>query len=121
MYKEMFESVGRDFGNGYREIPMMQLYQIFSTVPELKPFYGTNIKVFLRASSVYTKMDTEISKDSIENNFGSVEYWLIKINFEKFLEFIEKSLILQFFQYVEDCFPQGYYNIDWLNPEMECI
>ena len=121
MYKEMFESVGRDFGNGYREIPMMQLYQIFSTVPEFKPFYGTNIKVFLRASSVYTKMDTEISKDSIENNFGSVEYWLIKINFEKFLEFIEKSLILQFFQYVEDCFPQGYYNIDWLNPETECI
>ena len=115
----MFESEEIDFGNGYGEISMTQIYKTFSTLPEFKPFYGTSIKGLLRALSVYTKMDTENFKDSIENSFASVEYWFININLEKFLESIEKSLILQFFQYVEDCFPQGYYKIDWFNTESE--
>ena len=47
--------------------------------------------------------------------YGKNRYASIGIGYFALME------ILQFFQYVEDCFPQGYYNIDWLNPEMECI
>lgn len=59
----------------------------------------------MRALSVYINTNTENSVDSIENSFGSVEYWLIKINFEKFLELMEKSLLLLSFQFVGKCCP----------------
>ena len=91
-YKKIFESMDRN-GNG--EISMLQLFKMFSNLPEFRPVYGCGIKSILRALSVYINTNTENSVDSIENSFGSVEYWLIKINFEKFLELIEKSLILQ--------------------------
>ena len=101
-YKKMFESMDRN-GNG--EIPMIQFFKIFSNLPEFRPLYGSGIKGIMRALSVYINTNTENSVDSIENSFGSVEYWLIKINFEKFLELMEKSLLLLSFQFVGDCCP----------------
>ena len=95
-YNKIFESMDKN-GNG--EISMLQLFKIFSTLPEFRPLYGSGIKGLMRALSVYINTNTENSVDSIENSFGSVEYWLIKINFEKFLELIEKSLILQYFRF----------------------
>ena len=108
-YKKMFESVERDFGNGSGKIPLIKLYNIMSTMPE---FDKDELTDRLKALSVYIKIDTKHSVDSIENSFESVEDWLIKINFEKFLEFIEKSLILQFFQYVHSVRGQsGFYDL----------
>jgi len=92
-YKKMFESVERDFGNGSGEIPLIKLYNIMTTMPE---FDKCEVKQFLKALSVFIKIDT---KHSLENSFESVEDWLIKINFEKFLELIEKSLTLQYFRF----------------------
>ena len=94
-YKKMFESVERDFGNGSGKIPLIKLYNIMSTMPE---FDKDELTYRLKALSVYIKIDTKHSVDSIENSFESVEDWLIKINFEKFLELIEKSLIWQYFR-----------------------
>ena len=101
-YKKMFESVERNFGNGSGKIPLIKLYNIMSTMPE---FDKCELKDRLKVLSVYIKINTKDSVDSIENNFESVEDWLIKINFEKFLELIEKSLIWQYFR----CFHQSYY------------
>ena len=94
-YKKMFESVERNFGNGSGKIPLIKLYNIMSTMPE---FDKDELTYRLKALSVYIKIDTKHSVDSIENSFESVEDWLIKINFEKFLELIEKSLIWQYFR-----------------------
>ena len=101
-YKKMFESVERDFGNGSGEIPLIKLYNIMTTMPE---FDKCEVKKLLKVLSVYIKIkiDTKHSQDSIENSFESVEDWLIKINFEKFLELIEKSLILQYFRFSYYC------------------
>ena len=102
-YKKMFESVERDFGNGSGEIPLIKLYNIMTTMPE---FDKCEVKKLLKVLSGYIKIDTNETKhsqDSIENSFESDEDWLIKINFEKFLELIEKSLILQYFRFSYYC------------------
>ena len=94
-YKKMFESVQRDFADGSGEIPLIKLNNIMTTMPE---FDKCEVRNILKALSVYIKIGTKYSQDPIENSFESVEDWLIKINFEKFLELIEKSLIWQYFR-----------------------
>ena len=93
-YKKMFESVEKDFGDGSGEISLIKLYNIMSTMPE---FDKCGLTDRLKVLSVYIKINKKHSVDSIENSFESVEDWLIKIDFEKFLELIEKSLIWQYF------------------------
>ena len=100
-YKKMFESAERDFGNGSGKIPLIKLYNIMSTMPE---FDKDELTDRLKALSVYIKIDTKHSVDSIENSFESVEDWLIKINFEKFLELIEKKSHLALFSIFSSIF-----------------
>ena len=96
-YKKLFESVEKDFGNGSGEISLIKLYSIMSTMPE---FDKCEVRNILKALSVYVKIGIKNSQDdSIGTSFETVEDWLIKINFEKFLELIEKSLILQYFRF----------------------
>ena len=95
-YKKMFESVERDFGDGSGEITLIKLYNIMTVMPE---FDKCEVRNLLKALSMYIKIGTKYSQDPIGNSFESVEDWFIKINFEKFLELIEKSLILQYFRF----------------------
>ena len=99
-YKKMFESVERDFGDGSGEITLIKLYNIMTAMPEFDKYEVRNL---LKALSMYIKIGTKYSQDPIGNSFESVEDWLIKINFEKFLELIEKSLILQYFRFSYYC------------------
>ena len=99
-YKKMFESVERDFGDGSGEITLIKLYNIMTAMPE---FDKCEVRNLLKALSMYIKIGTKYSQDPIGNSFESVEDWLIKINFEKFLELIEKSLILQYFRFSYYC------------------
>ena len=103
-YKKMFESVEKDLGDGSGKIPMIKLYSIMSTMPEFDNF---DIKDLLKA---LIKIDKH-SVDSIEDSFECVEDWLFKINFEKFLELIEKSLIVIYWKYVRYSH-LGYFKIE---------